>query len=201
MVATCCAMLIGASPVTAAPKKATLAAAHSKLPSSALPVLEGHVKQAPPIARRLARIVAPHLTFRIARGRADRAHGVPVAGGGLRFVVALLPRTWRRTAIGRFVFLHELGHVVDWAFIGPALRQRVREAFASSPAWRDCFPYKGTGCVPASEVFAEQFAYWAGARRTLRSGYGIPPLLSRDAFGDLMAEAGWGADSPLRVAR
>jgi hypothetical protein len=37
--------------------------------------------------------------------------------------------------------------------------------------------------VPEAEVFAEQFAFWAGAERDVRTSYAIPPLVSRSALG------------------
>lgn len=186
-----------ASPASAAP---SLEAARVKLPRDAVGVLEQHLAGAPPVARRLTRLVAPHLTFRIARDAVDRAHGVPLPDGGRRYVITLRPTSWQATRRGRFVFLHEIGHIVDWAFVGPSLRDKFRAAFAESPRHRACFEWRG-GCVPEHEVFAEQFAFWAGADRRLRSGYATPPLLSRAAFGRLMEEAGWTEDSPLRVTR
>ena len=192
--ALCGAALVAPAAAAQAGPHASLAAARSKLPAEALPTLEAHLAKSPPVARRLARLAAPHLTFRIARGPHDRAHGVPLLGGGMRFVIALRERTWQHSAVGRFFFLHEIGHIVDWAFVGPSLRERFNAAFRASTRWR-------ATDVSDHEVFAEQFAFWSGARRTLRSGYDVPPLLSRQAFGRLMEEAGWADDSPLRVTR
>jgi hypothetical protein len=51
--------------------------------------------------------------------------------------------------------------------------------------------------VPEAEVFAEQFAFWAAGDRSVRTSYDLPPLVSRSAFGRLMAQVRQSARSLL----
>ena len=76
--------------------------------------------------------------------------------------------------------LHELGHVIDFALIPPALDVRLD---AGIPHGGSCGDTGGPfgGCAPAAERFADTFAKWAlgGAVSAVGAGYEIatPPSL------------------------
>lgn len=80
---------------------------------------------------------------------------------------------------------HELAHVVDLTALDARSEAVFAEAFSASRRHRSCFRFEGT-CLDGSEVFAEQFAFWATGRRALRSSYGVPPLLGPRTFGRLL---------------
>ena len=88
--------------------------------------------------------------------------------------------------LGAHITLHELGHVVDGVLAGDAWREAFVAALARSPLWRSCIPLppgSSGRCVSASEIIADQFAFWATARREVRSSYWVPPLLRRAELG------------------
>jgi hypothetical protein len=106
--------------------------------------------------------------------------------------------------------LHELGHVVDGVLGSDGWREDLFAAFARSPAWQACWPLplgSSSRCVRSNEIIADQFAFWAMGRRTVRSSYNVPPLLPRAALGAWFARllpvwqrdpAGWTASGHAR---
>lgn len=99
----------------------------------------------------------------------------------------------------RFVTLHELGHVVDYIGLDADAYAPFRALFKKSPRWRTCFPddTSDTGCVEFSEIFADQFAYWAtGLPSDPSGGYGDPPLADPVAF-EKVLRAQWAFRPPL----
>ncbi len=85
----------------------------------------------------------------------------------------------------RFVTLHEFGHIVDYVGLDAGAYPAFRTLFKASPRWRSCFPddLSDTGCVESSEIFADQFAYWAtGLPADPSGGCGDPPLADPAAF-------------------
>jgi hypothetical protein len=108
----------------------------------------------------------------------------------LRYTVWISPYDFSVPEATRFVALHELGHIVEFLGIDGAAYEAFRTLFAQSPSWRTCFPdqYDG-GCVPLTELFADQFAYWAtGLPHDPEGGYGDPPLATTAAFGRVLAQ-------------
>jgi hypothetical protein len=104
---------------------------------------------------------------------------------GVRFLVSLDLGAISRSAGQRGidnVVLHELGHVVDFALVGPALDTQLD---AGIPQGYGCdYGYAG-GCAPMMERFAESFAKWATGDIgiDLYFGYKIPPPSDLDAWG------------------
>lgn len=89
----------------------------------------------------------------------------------------------------RFMVLHEIGHAV-WSLV---LRQADRDAFAAavqeSLHGRACVTRFDTPCAPLYEMFADEFARWAGNFEVCMDGYWTPSLLTGDAFGAIVDEA------------
>jgi hypothetical protein len=83
---------------------------------------------------------------------------------------------------------HELGHVVDFVLVPPALDRRLD---AEIPPGEPCTADTPTGsCAPMRERFAETFAKWATGDIgvALYAGYAVPPPADLDAWGRPLAE-------------
>jgi hypothetical protein len=83
---------------------------------------------------------------------------------------------------------HELGHVVDFVLVPPALDRRLD---AGIPPGEPCAPGTSTGsCAPIQERFAETFAKWATGDIgiALYAGYEVPPPADLEAWGRPLAE-------------
>ena len=96
---------------------------------------------------------------------------------GSRFAVTVnLGKVWAvygQRGIDRTV-LHELGHVVDFALVAPALDQQLD---AQIPQGYGCDQQQMGGCTATVERFAESFAKWATGDIgvDLYLGYKVPP--------------------------
>ena len=89
----------------------------------------------------------------------------------------------------RFIVLHEIGHAV-WSLV---FRQVDRDAFQSAaqsafPGGR-CVATNGAACAPLYEMFADEFARWAGHFEACMDTYYTPALLTGDAFGAIVDRA------------
>jgi hypothetical protein len=96
--------------------------------------------------------------------------------------LGMVSRRYGQRGIDRDV-LHELGHVVDFALVGPALDAQLDAAI---PRGYGCDRGTSGSCASELERFAESFAKWATGDIgvDLYLGYKVPPP------DDL---AGWGA--------
>lgn len=96
--------------------------------------------------------------------------------------LGVVSRRYGQRGIDRDV-LHELGHVVDFALVGPELNTRLD---ATIPRGYGCDRGTSGSCANGPERFAESFAKWATGDIgvDLYLGYKVPPP------DDL---AGWGA--------
>jgi hypothetical protein len=109
----------------------------------------------------------------------------------LRYTIWISPYDFSTPRATRFVALHELGHIVEFIGLDGAAYNAFRTLFERSPNWRNCFPdqFGGTRCVPLTELFADQFAYWTtGFPHDPEGGYGDPPLATPAAFGRVLAQ-------------
>ena len=115
------------------------------------------------------------------------------------YSVSIAPIDFRETFANlRFVTLHELAHIIDYIGLDEAAYRDFRALFRSSPRWRNCFPddWSDTGCVPFSEILADQFACWAtGLLADPSGGYGDPPLAAPADFEAVLREH-WGFRPP-----
>jgi hypothetical protein len=82
--------------------------------------------------------------------------------------------------------LHELGHVVDFALVPPALDARLDAAI---PRGYGCEGQSSGACAQATERFAESFAKWATGDIgvDLYLGYKVPPPDDLAAWGAPLA--------------
>lgn len=141
------------------------------------------VAGAPPVARRILSEVDGAVTVSLRNCGAEAGDSCASVSDVGRYSVWLSPADRGDSDGGRFVVLHELGHVVDYLGLDRTGYAAFRALFQRSPAWRACFPDPDSGCVPFAEVFADQFTYYAtGERNDPTGGYGDPPLATRAAF-------------------
>ncbi len=98
--------------------------------------------------------------------------------------------------LGRFVILHELGHAVDAAMLDEAARDDLERAFARA-GWHPACAQPGdpVACPAPHEVFADEFARWAGGFGFSLSAYEVPALLGDGTMGELLAR--WAHPQPL----
>ena len=83
--------------------------------------------------------------------------------------------------------IHELGHVVDYALVPDALRDRLAAAVPRTGA---CPEGVRADCAQAQERFADTFAKWAlrGAVSAVGAGYSLPAPASLEDWGAPLAE-------------
>jgi hypothetical protein len=111
----------------------------------------------------------------------------PEPSAGRRWTIHLPHGTLDGTTQSqRFIVYHEIGHAV-WALV---FRQADRDAFATavdrSLGHRACFTAKGAACAPLFEMFADEFARWAGHFEVCMDTYETPALLTADEFGSIV---------------
>ena len=90
----------------------------------------------------------------------------------------------------RFLVFHEIGHAA-WHLV---LRGSDRSAFIAavqrSLGGRPCRQFRHEGpCASIGEMFADEFARWAGGFKVAMSSYETPSLLTSSEFGAVMARA------------
>lgn len=108
--------------------------------------------------------------------------------------LGVVSRRYGQRGIDRDV-LHELGHVVDFALVGPELNTRLD---AAVPRGYGCDRGTSGSCANGPERFAESFAKWATGDIgvDLYLGYKVPPPDDLAGWGAPLAElAGAGAGS------
>jgi hypothetical protein len=99
--------------------------------------------------------------------------------------LGVVSRRYGQRGIDRTV-LHELGHVVDFALVPPALDARLDAAI---PRGYGCDGQNSGGCAQPTERFAESFAKWATGDIgvDLYLGYKVPPPDDLAAWGAPLA--------------
>jgi hypothetical protein len=87
--------------------------------------------------------------------------------------LGIVSRRYGQRGIDRDV-LHELGHVIDFALVGPELNTRLD---ATIPRGYGCDRGTSGSCANGHERFAESFAKWAlgDIGVNLNIGYKVPP--------------------------
>lgn len=143
----------------------------------------------PALARMIAGQVdgATHVSFTGCYGGKFSCGGFQQHRGG--YFLTIAPSHLTNTKYKRFIILHEFGHVLSSVAIDTAGQTAFENLFHGSPAWKNCFRAATVkGCLPTEEIFAEQFAFWASGSRQLRSGYKLPPLASKAAFGRVLTQ-------------
>jgi hypothetical protein len=121
---------------------------------------------------------------------------------GRRWIIQLPALHFAADPVTRFVFWHELGHVIDQALIDDQHMQALMSMMRTSPAWQECWPRPALtpgqrvngadkrGCLSEREIFAEQFAIWALTAPQSSSGYALPRLVGdHDEFAQALVAA------------
>jgi hypothetical protein len=109
---------------------------------------------------------------------------------GVSVNLGLVSRRYGQRGIDRDV-LHELGHVVDFALVPPALDAQLDTAI---PRGYGCDDSNSGGCAQTVERFAESFAKWATGDIgvDLYLGYKVPPPDDLAAWGTPLAKLAGG---------
>jgi hypothetical protein len=108
---------------------------------------------------------------------------------GTRFALTVnlvvVAQRYGQRGIDRTV-LHELGHVIDFALVDPALHRRLD---AGIPEGYGCEKAMMGGCADTRERFAESFAKWAtrDIGVDLYLGYKVPPPSDLESWGAPLA--------------
>ena len=119
-----------------------------------------------------------------ARGIAGTTQGI-----GTRFSVTVnlvaVAQRYGQRGIDRTV-LHELGHVIDFALVDPALHRQLDDGI---PPGYGCEQAMMGGCADTRERFAESFAKWAtrDIGVDLDLGYKVPPPSDLESWGAPLA--------------
>jgi hypothetical protein len=85
----------------------------------------------------------------------------------------------------RFIIFHELGHAVWGLLMDSADHQAFAGAVKTALKGRPCLDGLHRPCAPLGEVFADEFARYAGGFNVSMSDYWTPPLLSPATFNKL----------------
>ncbi len=133
------------------------------------------VTHARPEAQALIGVVDGLVDVRVATSKTGTVGTTESVGDRYDVTVnlGLVSRRYGQRGIDRTV-LHELGHVVDFALVAPALDARLDAAI---PRGYGCDQQISGGCASATERFAESFAKWATGDIgvDLDLGYKVPP--------------------------
>jgi hypothetical protein len=79
----------------------------------------------------------------------------------------------------RFVVYHEIGHAVWSVLLRPADQQAFIAAFAKGLHGAPCKGFRtGRPCAPLQELFADEFARWAGGFAHSMTSYETPSAVS-----------------------
>jgi hypothetical protein len=90
----------------------------------------------------------------------------------------------------RFTVLHELGHAVWSMVFTPADRQAFGSGVDRALAGRSCRGWRlGRPCASMPEMFADEFARWAGGFAVSMTGYETPALFTAAQFDALVGTA------------
>lgn len=138
--------------------------------------------QAPPRVRRILRELGPRLVIRLDPDRDGFSRASQLPYGRVR--IDMEPGHISLVPISRMVLLHEVGHVVDFTYLGADGRR------AYTRALRGCVAYTVAGrrsCVPANEWFADEFGRYGTRHPDGRTGYNTPPRFGPSGFGTFLA--------------
>jgi hypothetical protein len=141
------------------------------------------VASLPPTARQIVDVIGGAVTVSVLTKTAPIC-GFQTSCAGLDpgyGYFLILNRAQLHSRLGRFIIIHELGHLVDFLGLDTFSHQDLRKLFSASPKWKNCFPLQGT-CVPFLEVFADQFAFFSTNAQGVQSGYGDDRLATSSAF-------------------
>jgi hypothetical protein len=146
------------------------------------------ISHARPEAQALIAAVDGLVDVHIATTQAGTVGTTQSVGSRLDVIVNLgiVSSRYGQRGIDRTV-LHELGHVVDFALVPPALNTQLDAAI---PQGYGCDRQNSGGCASPTERFAESFAKWATGDIgvDLYLGYKVPPPDDLAAWGAPLAK-------------
>ena len=137
----------------------------------------------PPPARKILDVIGGAITVRVVTNSTPIC-GAPTSCAGFDpsyGYFMILNRAQLHSELGRFVILHELGHLVDFLGLDTFSYEAFRNLFSESPNWERCFPLHGS-CTPFSEVFADQFGFYTTNAHGIQSGYNDDRLATAEGY-------------------
>lgn len=98
-------------------------------------------------------------------------------------------------ATGKFITIHELGHLLDFTGLTYGGQRAFQSHFRKSRLWRSCYPGGSSMCVPSEEILADQLAFGMGGAGSYGT-YGDPKMINVRQFNKLFGI--WWAPKPLK---
>ena len=150
------------------------------------------VARARPEAIRLIKLIDDRTTVAPLRDGANLGLTGQLSSGRYRIQLDLERLDGGMRANRELVLMHELGHVIDRAFLPDPVRDWLA---AEIPASGSCRGGRRGDCAPPQEKFADTFAKWAyrGALSYSRgAGYHVPVPPSLEAWGASLASLAYG---------
>jgi hypothetical protein len=187
------AILVGGAPYTAAGTESSFGTGTWRfdLPSPARAAVQLDLARVVPIARPVVARLAGLVAFDddvVASCRTPAA-SCSQAGTGRdgRWGIHLDRDTTAKTfPSNRFLVYHELGHAVWGLLLTPDGHRAFARAIGAGLHGRPCLNDQGGPCAVLPEMFADEFARYAGGFAVSMSYYCTPPLLDPITFGALV---------------
>jgi len=160
------------------------------LPAQARAIVQVDLAEIRPAADPLVHRLAGMISFddRVAQCPPPAAScASPQSGVDGRWGIHLDAQTTAYTfPSNRFLVYHEIGHAVWAVQLGPARRRAFAEDVRRALEGRPCVNDQGHPCGVLTEMFADEFARFAGGFAASMSYYCTPPLLNAATFGGLV---------------
>lgn len=147
------------------------------------------VEPAGSLVQRLAGRVAFDADVDRCKGKAASC-SYPRQGADGRWGIHLDAQTTSATfPSNRFLVYHEIGHAVWGLLLDASQRRAFSVAVDRSLAGQPCLDDLGRPCAEIQEVFADEFARYAGGFKVSMSYYCTPPLLDAETFAGVVQAA------------
>jgi hypothetical protein len=172
------------------------------LPSTAASAVRTDLAQAVPAVQPLLRSLAGSVWVDAETERCHHgAQSCSYAGDGPdgRWAIHLAAQTTSATyPSNRFLVYHEVGHAVWGLLMGDTDRQAFRDAVRAALRQAPCIDDSGRPCAEIGEVFADEFARYAGGFAVSMSWYETPALLDTRTFAELARHWATAPTAPTR---
>jgi hypothetical protein len=153
--------------------------------------VEADLAQLVPAARSLLQRLAGAVAFDSAVSHCRRpatSCSIPRSGVDGRWGIHLDADTTSATFPGnRFLVYHEIGHAVWELLLDDAHHRAFAHAVRAALDGKPCVDGLGRPCAPLTEIFADEFARFAGDFAVSMSFYWTPPIFDAATFGSLVA--------------
>lgn len=140
------------------------------------------IRRSPALVRRQWQDIGGALTVTVGR-RNMGASTASIGPAGLR--ITFNPNHLIDSSMGRFIILHEFGHIVDFAGIASSYDSQWEAEIVKRPGYfcrGNAIGGNAQSCPSVSEWWAEQYAHWATGITKPMSGYGTRSVYTRKAF-------------------